>query len=277
MSSEEKIMQADACIDAPSKTDYRIEDFPELFNNKESGSGISNNFPVDKFTVFNQGDTPACTRYWLWHIINAYNINEWDSQWELYTQINPSEPWIRFCKERWYSNKWATLQSALEQWKKELYIAWYIMIADLEKAKEAIDKGYYIYTWSSNGDWSKTKKTWIYTLKTDGKFVWHAWNIIDRDPVKWFKCTNSYGWTRWKEKWFFWLPYNMWDTTYSKYIVIDKNDEEYFTQKKNTIKARELLMTLKSFYTITTPTTQKIITELGKQLRIDYPDLQSIK
>lgn len=276
MWEEEKNMQSDACIDSPSKKDYTLEDFPELLDTK-SADWISNKFPDKTFTVFNQKSTPGCTRYWLWHIINAYNITEREKQWDIFTQIDPLEPWNRFCSQRWYYNTGSSLQSALDQWKKELYITWYIAVNDVEKAKLAIDKWLYIYTGSSNGDWTTTKKTGTYTKRTDWKFVWHAWNIIDRDSIKWFKCTNSY-WPDWgKEKWFFWLPYDMWDETYTKYIIIDKDDTGYFNMKKNIIKAKELLMTLKEFYTYSPKETQDVISALGKRLRIDYPDLQSIK
>jgi len=88
----------DTAWDIPSKFDY-------LRDVEEEVSGIANKRPKIKLKVQDQKQTPACTFFSAYHVINAYNILEDERQGQDRPQIDPAIPWAEFCRDRGYSNR----------------------------------------------------------------------------------------------------------------------------------------------------------------------------
>ena len=225
------------CEDIPDKRDYLFSEYINGYAEWKSSKR-----PHKDVTVYNQGKTPACTRYAITHISNWQNINEYKNRWETYNQINPMDIW-----NKW--NKVKTLQAWLSTMKTNGLIEWYTMVEMRDKKKmliemkQAIDIWKWIYTGSPNWDWYATKRTWRHTIRKDGKFVWHAWSIIDYDDErKVFRCINSRGPNRWIWKWYFVLPYNDINKIYNKYAIIDKDDTGKFLE----FRLRNTLLQLKN-------------------------------
>gem|GEM_PF-4041595 len=134
--------------------------------------------------------------------------------WERYLKKNPQA-----------EGEGATLQSALEQAKGEGYIQGYLRITTYRDLEDAIQKGWYIYTGSNNGDWATTKHTRNYTIKTRPT-VGHAFALMKKNQL-----LNSYG----PNNGYFTFPRELFDSTYSKYAIIPKDNKNILLQHKNNI------------------------------------------
>lgn len=260
----------DDCLDNPTAQDYQ-RDPPEELN------GINSKRPKDKVIVQNQQQTPWCTFYSAYHVINGYNILEDERQGIDRPQIDPLVPWNKFCKARGYYNKGSDIQTAANKAKNDGMIEWWATIdkklpndVQVEKMKKTLDMWYFMNCWSSNGDRWKTKTTGIYTLRTDWKFVGHAWSIVDYDLSKGFLCINSRG-KRGKELGYFWLPFNLVDKVYNKLAIIDKDDTWYFQKIKDKSKAMEWVRQLKKIYALDIPQESKdMCSRIATNLRNIY-------
>lgn len=234
-------------FDEPSKQDYKRSDFEDILMWDESKTR-----PKDKLTVQNQWWTPACTVFAANHIHNALNILEDERLGEDRPQQKSSELWDIFCKERWYSNSGSNIQTVAMRFKKKWYIAWYVTLdwkwnKLIEQMKKSIDMQWFLSSGSSNADRSKIKQTWIYTLRTDGKFVWHAWDYV----WYWkdfFWAINSFWEKRWPFGWYFKVPFEMVDKTYSKLAFIDKDDKIKFATITEKQKALQIISLAKELY-----------------------------
>ena len=247
------------CFDNPTQSDYVFEWEDEL-------AGINSKRPKEKVKVQDQWQTPACTFYSAYHVINGYNILEDERQGIDRPQIDPINPRNEFCKARWYYDRGYTIQWAATEAKKAGKITgWTTILTSTEKNKQieqmkkALDMWYFINTGSANWDRAKTKKTGIYTLRKDNKFVWHAWSIVDYDESK--KCfiaINSRG-LRGKEKWYFYVPYDLVDKIYSKLVIIDKSDNDFFLKIKSKAKAIEIIRNARKLYEISDSKTKSFL------------------
>ena len=86
---------------------------------------------------------------------------------------------------------------------------------------KAIDNWDYIYTGSNNGYWYWVYKTHIYSIKPK-KTAWHLFCIIGYNG-DWFIAVNSYG----KKDGYFVIPYDLVNTLYTRYAVLNDDKEEY--------------------------------------------------
>lgn len=260
----------DTAWDVPSKQDYirnpSEEDWLEWIRSKR---------PTEKLKVQDQWQTPACTFYSAYHVINAYNILEDERQGQERPQIDPAIPRAEFCRWRWYSNSGYSIQWAANKAKKAGKIKWWATIPQYEpieskiaKMKKALDMGYFINTGSSNGDWTKTKLERKYIVRTDGRFVWHARSIVDYDD-EWFIALNSW-WPYWCDKWYFHVPFDVVDKIYSALVIIDADDSWYFEKLKGKSKAMNLVRSLKSMYEFLPAKRQEISHNMADYLRTFY-------
>lgn len=236
--------------DEPTDSDYLYSEY-ENFIDKKEDEWISSPFPENTI-VWNQGNTPACTCYSLTHIFNANNLLEDERLQENRDQIDPKIPRWLFCAKRGYSDKWSSIQTMAQFFKDRGMIEWYVTIKNIEKdqiekIKKALDMWKFISTGSSNGDRTTTKKTWVYTLRKDWKFVWHAWCIVDYSDG-YFRAVNSYGDKRWPYWGKFKVPFNMIDKIYSKLVIIDKDDSWQFSKLSTYKKAQEMLKIARELY-----------------------------
>lgn len=235
-----EIKPIDACIETPDNRDYKFENLVEEY---AEGEVIHKKRP-DTTTVFNQKKTPMCTWYSLTHIYNWENINESLNTGNPFTELDPAT--FKDTGDRSVNNR-------LIDFKNACMIEWYTTIPKNDPNKEklikqAIDLGMFVSTGSNNCDWTKTKQTKTYTVRADGKIVWHAWCIVDYDDTKQaFKCKNS-RWPLWGDKWYFWLPYSKVYSIYGCYPVIDKDDTGKFKKFKLKEKVRLLVQQARDIY-----------------------------
>lgn len=242
--------------DQPEKRDYPFQDYDEFARSEEKVQKR----PKDELKVQNQWWTPACTMYWATHIVNAMNIIE-DKKLGLdRKQVDPADLWNQFCAERGNYVSWATIQSIAVWMKKKGYISGFVTIdnwAELSVIEKQVDQALamwnFIYTGSRSGDWAKIKKTGIYSERADGKFVWHARDIvIERKEWDYYICLNSYGEERWPLKWYFKLHRNDLKKIYSKLILIDKDDSNLFGRFEEIQKVKQAVNLLRQVHASTT-------------------------
>lgn len=255
--------------DFPTKQDYKWSDYQYTLQ----GDVIER--PFDKVKVQNQGSLPACVWFANTHIINGNNILEDNIIWQDRTQIDAKQLWNEYCINRGYANGGTSIQDMAKFTTKKWLIQGYITITgtgDLLVAnmKKALDMGHFILTGSSNGDRTQTKNTGIYTLRTDGKYVGHWWDIVwYGDGFFW--GMNSYG-NRWPHKWYFKVPFSMVDKLFSKLAIIDKDDSWYFLKLKEKSQAMESVRQLKKIYALSfLPEQQKKeCSDIANTLRLVY-------
>jgi hypothetical protein len=218
----------------PDSKDYSRTSFEEF------ASGWDKQRPRDIVVVQNQWNVWACTRFGITHVVNGNNILEYSKEWLTYSQIDAMDVWNR-------GNKSLTLQSALKQMISEWLIEWYVQPKTIEQIKASIDGWYYIYTGSSNCDWWKTKLSKVYVLRTDWKFVWHAYALVWYTDVWWLAINSR--WPTRADKWYFTIPFEYTDKLYTKYSIIDKSDN--FEQFKVKEKALALQLLNSEFFNLT--------------------------
>ena len=238
--------------DEPSSRDYPFDEYRKVKEeNTEYSEWTPSGRPREKSIVFNQYNTPACTAFSDGHIYNWNNIIENERLWENREQKNPNIFWDAFCLERNNFNTGTSIQTMALWYKKKLLIEWFVTITNgvgqIDKIKRAIDAWYRISTGSNNWNWTKTKNTGIYTLRTDKKIVWHAFAIVDYEQ-DFFWAINSYG-NKWGlYEWYFKIPFTLIDKIYSKLVIIDKNDSKTFQKFKDRIRVNEIITLAKMLY-----------------------------
>lgn len=214
------MVEMNAGFDSPDERDYQYD----MLFGSETIEPIK--FPINELTVQNQWADPithmACSRFGIVHISNGQfllnmNAEPYDGKrmWEAYLLANPTA-----------EKNGATLQSALTQAKDTGMIAGYATIKTIDEAKQALDRGHFIYTGSSNGNWNAVRNTKNYEIRTDNQVIGHIWSIIGYNDSG-FTAINSYG----AENGYFHFPYNLFDTTFTKYAVIPIREYDYFQEK----------------------------------------------
>lgn len=238
---DENLEELYDALDAADSRAYKFSDFEDVLE------WDGKTFPYDKEIMFDQKETPACTRYGVTLLSNGANILEWQRHWKDYAQIDPAIIWRR-------SNKVKTLQAAMDQMKKEKLIKAYLMIdkkwqEGLNQLKKAIDFGLFLYTWSSNWDRTKTWTTKRY-VKNKNKFIGHAWGIVwYSDETQEFKCINSFGKER-GDQGYFYLPYSLVFTPgfYTIHAIVDVDNSSYFDDSIEKQWAKQIVRDAKKIY-----------------------------
>lgn len=251
MSSNE--LELTTAWDEPDNRDYLFEDLTEFA--ASNGEEIHKR-PIDEVTVFNQGNNPSCTVHAGTHIVNWMNIIEDRKYWACRQQIDPLSLWQLFCAERWYSDRWSSIQTVAGWLKKRWLIAGYVSITNSDpledvqrKVDTALDMWMFIYTGSAFWDRAKIKKTGIYCEREPKVFVWHAWDIVIKEKAwDYYKCLNSYGDKRWPHNWYFLLHKDDLKKIYSKIIFIDKDDKDLFKHFEETQKIKQAILLLRQVY-----------------------------
>lgn len=214
----------DSCKDLPSPLDYKASELLWAI------TWSKKTFPKDLLQIFNQWadkDTQmSCTRQWIANITNWNNLL-W--QWEQDILL-AKKKWIEaYLKTPIIKTQWDYLQNALKQFLDDKLIAWYYVVKWKEEHKQAIDKGHYIFSGSNNWDWVSVRDNKIYKIKENAP--WHAFvKWCDYNDV-WLVWINSY----WQNNWFFDMPWDLVDTTFTSYAIIDFVDEKeilIFNKKK---------------------------------------------
>lgn len=170
----------------------------------------------------------ACSRMGLAHCVNAQNWEVKKRDWMRFLEISGQAMWEHYLKENPNAeSEWATLQSALEQFKKVWYITGYSRLYTIDDMKDSLNNFKPIYTGSQNGDWVSVRENKLYKLRTDWRVVGHIFCILGYDST-WWIALNSY----WENNWRFKIPFNLTDTLYSRYSISDSRDEKVFSNAK---------------------------------------------
>jgi hypothetical protein len=183
----------------------------------------------------------SCWCCGITHISNAMNICEYNSYGRTYNQLSPELWWLEYLKENPQAQyEWSSLQNWLKWAKNKELISWYSVVWDIESAKNAIDNNRLIYTGSLNWDWVKVKEQKIYWNKE--KSYWHLFCIVSYNNL-WFIAVNSW----WPDNWYFLIPYDLWNTLYTKYVVTDQVDLNVYEKYKH-LKERISKMNYLTYY-----------------------------
>lgn len=210
-----------AGYDLPDERDWDYDDIIALDKTKKSeewGSVDKLQTIKDFLTIYNQwADSQtinACWHYWLQHNINSARLFYGE------VQTDPKLTRIPFQDERTDEQKFrgTSVQQNLNWFKNNGRIKWYGKAMSIQSAITAIDRWDFIYTGSNDWDWTAVRVEWVYKQRTDGKVVWHLFCIIGYDD-RWFIGVNSYG----QRNGFFYLPYELYNTLYTRYAVIYKD------------------------------------------------------
>lgn len=219
-----------ACIDKPSIFDYKSSDLEWLLWATKNPV-----FPKDLLEIFNQWADPdtisSCTRQWLGNITNGNNLISQGSQDILLAK----KEWVKaYLKNPSIKSNWDYLQSALNQFVADKLIAGYYKIKWKQEHMNAIDKGHWIYSWSNNWDWNSVHSIWVYKIKTPSS--WHAFVKAIAYDDNWMTGINSYG----QENWFFTMSWDLCDTTFTSYAIIDFIDEDAIKAYKQKINMEQV-------------------------------------
>ncbi len=206
-------------LDQPSSLDFVYEN---VFG--------SDNW-IDKDIVFlpqniqNQGlETETkmwCSRFGMAHIINAQNKYIGDIVDEVFPECAAREYWFEYLKQNPQAEKnGATLQSALDQFKKSWLITGYSVCNEIDSMKESLTQCRLIYTGSQNGDWKVVRDKKVYALRNDSKVVGHIFCIVGYNDSGWI-AINSYG----ANNGVFSIPFDLTSSLFTRYSVSDSKDE----------------------------------------------------
>lgn len=219
----------DACFDKPNPMDFKSEDLMGAFADK------TKTFPKDLLNVPNQGIDPkttmSCTRQGLANITNGNNlISQWTQD-----SLLAKRKWLEAVdRSPWISATGDYLQNALNQFKEDKLIAGYYIVSGKDAHMSAIDKGHFIYSGSNNGDWGNVRDKWIYAIKNPSSGHAYVKGVEYND--KGLIGLNSYG----IDNGFFLLPWELCDTTFTSYAIIDFDDEEAILLYKKQLMEKEI-------------------------------------
>jgi len=230
------VPEIDACMDRPNPLDYRAKDLAWFV-----GKTTKPTFPKDLIQIFNQGWDPdtkmSCTSQGLGNITNGNNLIYQGTQdillakrkWLEAVLLNPS-----------IKTNGDYLQNRLEQYRKDKLIAGYYLVEWEDEHKEAMDKGHWIYSGSANGDWNKVYNEKVYGIVA--KAPWHAYVKGTGYDHTGMYGINSYG----NSNGFFLIPWELCNTTFSSYAIIDFVDEEAILLYKKQKDMDELNATIEA-------------------------------
>ena len=248
---ETKEIEITYAVDQPSQRDYTFSEYLSFKNNDNETANWEFGIRPSQTKIWNQGNTAACTCYSLTHIYNWENILEDETIWVSREQQDPMVLWKRFCAWRNNYVSWYDIQGMALWFKKQLLIEWFVTIPkwtkQIEQMKQALDMWKFISTGSAYWDWANIKKTGIYSVRTDGMFVGHAWAIVDYWDG-YFRAVNSYWEDWWPYNGKFKVPFELVSTIYSTLVIIDKDDSGAFAYLQDYKKAQEMLSIAKDLY-----------------------------
>ena len=219
-----------ACMDSPSSLDYSYKEV-KLW---AITTTLPEEFVLTPPTIYNQmaqSDTHmACTRYWMYHIVNAQNAELARKTDYKLVEVDPRTKWLKYLTVNPSAQtQGATLQSAMDQAKKDRDISWYALCNwDLEM-KDSLIHNNLLYTGSADWDWQYVAQTHTYRTKT-GNVIGHCVCICGFCP-QWWIAFNSL----WPEDGLFIIPYSLTNTLFNRYSIFDSKDERYLLNYKKRI------------------------------------------
>lgn len=211
-----------ACTDKPSSLDYSYKEVM-LWARWDT---LPDEYKIEPPTVYNQmaqSDTHmACTRYGIYHIVNAQNAELARKTDFKLVEVDPRLKWLKYLTVNPLAQtQWATLQSAMDQAKKDKDISGYALCNGELEMKDSLIHNNLIYTGSPDWDWQYVSETHTYRTRT-GNVIGHAFCICWFAP-QWWIVFNSL----WPDDWLFIIPYEFTNTLFNRYSIFDSKDEDY--------------------------------------------------
>jgi len=210
------------------------EKFSDAISYLQSKQQIENQYT-------DQETKKSCTRQGIINVVNSQNLLKYLVEDLDYTHLS-AKP-MRLEHEEWryklaWVEKWtlwSSLQSALQQAKDKNHTAWYAKAMTVNNAIDAINRQHFIYTGSNNGNWSQIWAGWMYKRRTDWKIVWHAfaWAVAYDLDRQFFWAIDS----SWRK--FFKIPFSEWNTLYTRYAIIDRDDEKLAKYKASKVNKKD--------------------------------------
>ena len=251
---EESLLITEDVIDVPSNKDYLFEEYLQE-ENAEWDRWVR---PYDYVTVFDQWSTSMCTLYASLHWVNGLNILEdIKNVWNIVRpQIDPASKWLDNIRH---------LQIRIDNLRRDWEIAWYlsiprvwmktptgVMAAErrLKEIKIAIEKWYPIYTGTDRCRWTMRDNGLLKMLadkQTGHAFTLTGVNEIYQSNDKLIKFINSW-WTAWGDKGYGYLKEEDIDKLFTCYVMIPKDNSEWFNKFRANKKAMELINIAKQVY-----------------------------
>lgn len=184
----------------------------------------------------------ACGAYSASHSTNVMNAEEWTYWLNKETTSTWKEFWEIQKNEYRGSDKYGSYQEDnINMLQKYGYIAGSYRCKRQRDTDEAIDNGFAISTGSKEIDWEKTRKNGWVAVRWEGGA--HLFTIVGKDDdKKWYIVRDSWGKLR-MNKWYFFVPYDMYDVLYTCYGLIDKKNQHIIDV---VLANKELLKRVKS-------------------------------
>jgi len=217
-------MPPSAALDKPDQRDLEYSEL--VFG--DTAPVVKVQFPYSRVHIPNQGADPlmymSCTRQGVLNINNAQNIVESDLSGKPAVFTDPKVLWQKRIAEKPSVQKDGdSLQSALNQMIAEGLIAGYSRVGTIDAMIDAVMRGHWLYSGSNNWNWTAVREQKIYSKRTDGQIVGHAFAAgVDVDVAqKTFKGINSYG----DNNGYFDIPFDEMTGLYTIYAIADARDE----------------------------------------------------
>lgn len=211
-----------ACTDAPSSLDYSYKEIMLW----AVWDVLPDEYKIEPPTIYNQmaqSDTHmACTRYGMYHIVNAQNADLARKTDYKLIEVDPRTKWLKYLTVNPLAQtQWATLQSAMDQAKKDKDISWYALCNWELEMKDSLIHNNLLYTGSPDWDWLYVAETHTYRTRT-GNTIGHCVCICGFSPQGWIAFNSL-----WEEDGLFIIPYSFTNTLFNRYSIFDSKDEQY--------------------------------------------------
>ena len=240
--------------DIPDDRDYLFDEYLQ----EENGEGIKSAWIDDYFKILDQWQTPMCSLFAGYSIINMYNILE--DKRNVWTVVREQKDPKQFGIDNVRS-----IQVRVEQFRKEGLIEWYLSIPKvwvktptgimtkerrLQEIKTAFQKWYFIYTGTDRTDrtipqnpilklWSEIKQWHIIPL-TGSDYTYHSTGNL-------LRTANSF-WKKRGDDWYGYIKESDVDKLYTCYVFIPKTNSEFFKTYKKNKKRNEWIKQWREFY-----------------------------
>lgn len=235
-------MEQNACRDEPSWLDvcadelfWSDEDKPKIVDHRKRGI---------VWSQWTHTDTKmACGRYGMEHILNLWKVLNWrkdekDPAWWRRDFVNKYE--TRTYKP---TIQGSSIQTQLKFAVLRGEIDWYYLLKTPEQIEDAINKWHFIFTWSKNINWTKTKNSTDKIMVVDS-WPWHIICFIWYDSDKKIFIVRNSSWPNVYDWWHMYLRYEDVWAMFSIYACIPKYDTFEVLKKKIREKINEKKKTM---------------------------------
>ena len=246
--------------DTPTSNDFEFEEL-EYWEATEPFK-----YPYSEVTIFDQSADPrtrtACTIFSPRIANNGQNLVERKNLWlGKYEQKDPKNDWLDY-RRGWNLYTGWSIQTALKYLIKVWAISWFAVCNTESAIDTALSQGKMIATGSKFGDWWTIFKTKRYAESR--KLQWHIFVIVAKDwddyiATHWYKCCP-----------YFRVHKSRIPKLFSKNAMLDKNDADKLEFMKARLYAQKLAPQNSEFWKMTTPSIQKKLAELNKEMKSTY-------